>query len=152
MLVGVAAGSKDTLQPLRGLVGIGGSAHSAQELSFKRIKTVEDLSREVASASAQNQSVMLDFFADWCVSCKEMEKYTFNDPKVISALKDTRLLQADVTANDAEDQALLQGYFGLPGPPAIFFYDTKGNELKSYRIVGFKPADVFAEHIEKALK
>jgi thiol:disulfide interchange protein DsbD len=153
MLVGAAAGGKDTLQPLRGLaLSSGGDAHTGQEFSFKRIKTLQDLQREVAAASARGQTVMLDFYADWCVSCKEMEKYTFSDPRVIEALQETLLLQADVTANDAEDQALLQDHFGLPGPPAIMFYGADGQERKNYRVVGFKPADEFAEHVGNALR
>ncbi|MET0089089.1 MAG: protein-disulfide reductase DsbD [Candidatus Thiodiazotropha sp.] len=152
MLVGTAAGGKDTLQPLRGVAfsGAGGSAAAHQELNFKRIKSLEDLQQEVASASAAGESVMLDFYADWCVSCKEMEKYIFSDPQVISALAGTRLLQADVTDNDEIDQALLQKHFGLPGPPAIIFYGSDGEERKPYRVVGFKPAGEFAEHVRKA--
>jgi thiol:disulfide interchange protein DsbD len=153
MLVGAAAGGKDTLQPLRGVAFAGGgAAQGHSELVFKRIKSLDDLQREVADASAQGQSVMLDFYADWCVSCKEMEKYTFTDPGVITALADTRLLQADVTANDEVDQALLQGHFGLPGPPAIIFYGSDGEERKKYRVVGFVPAGEFAEHIARAIR
>ncbi|MCG7991753.1 MAG: protein-disulfide reductase DsbD [Candidatus Thiodiazotropha lotti] len=152
MLVGAAAGGKDTVQPLRGLALGGGSDSAHQELVFKRIKSLQDLQQEVASASAAGQSVMLDFYADWCVSCKEMEKYTFTDAGVIAALSNTVLLQADVTANDDIDQALLQGHFGLPGPPAIIFYGADGQERKAYRVVGFKPAEAFAEHAQQAIK
>ena len=152
MLIGVSAGGKDTLQPLRGLAVGGGGGHAAEELIFKRIKTLDDLRREVANASAQEKTVMLDFYADWCISCKEMEKYTFSDPKVIDALRGTLLLQADVTANDAQDQALLQDHFGLPGPPAIRFYGKDGKERKNYRVVGFKSAEEFADHITQALR
>ena len=153
MLVGAAAGGKDTLQPLRGLGFAGGGGQQGHsELVFKRIKSLQDLQAEVADASAQGQSVMLDFYADWCVSCKEMEKYTFTDPGVIAALADTRLLQADVTANDEVDQALLQGHFGLPGPPAIIFYGSDGNERKNYRVVGFVPAKEFTEHVNRAIR
>ncbi|MCG7913115.1 MAG: protein-disulfide reductase DsbD [Candidatus Thiodiazotropha weberae] len=152
MLVGAAAGGKDTVQPLRGLALGGGSGSAHQELVFKRIKSLQDLQQEVASASAAGQSVMLDFYADWCVSCKEMEKYTFTDAGVIAALSNTVLLQADVTANDDIDQALLQGHFGLPGPPAIIFYGADGQERKAYRVVGFKPAEAFAEHAQQAIK
>ena len=154
MLVGAAAGGKDTLQPLRGLAFAGGGAGGSaahNELVFKRIKSLGDLQREVADAKSQGQSVMLDFYADWCVSCKEMEKYTFSDPGVIAALAETRLLQADVTANDEVDQALLQQHFGLPGPPAIIFYGSDGQERKAYRVVGFVPADEFTEHVTRAL-
>ncbi|MEW8028308.1 MAG: protein-disulfide reductase DsbD [Candidatus Thiodiazotropha sp.] len=154
MLVGAAAGGKDTLQPLRGIAFAGGSggAQGHQELQFKRIKSLDDLQREVASASSQGKPVMLDFYADWCVSCKEMEKYTFSDPQVIDALANTHLLQADVTANDDIDQALLQGHFGLPGPPAIIFYGSDGRERKNYRLVGFKPAEDFSAHVNRAIR
>jgi thiol:disulfide interchange protein DsbD len=153
MLVGAAAGGKDTLQPLRGIVMAGGSSNQIhQELAFKRIKSAEDLQREVAAASSAGQSVMLDFYADWCVSCKELEKYTFSDPEVITALSNTVLLQADVTANDEIDQALLQGHIGLPGPPAIIFYGSDGQERKAFRIVGFKPADEFVQHVQQAIR
>jgi thiol:disulfide interchange protein DsbD len=154
MLVGAASGGKDTLQPLRGIAVAGGSgtAQAHQGLQFKRIKSVEDLQREVAWASSEGKPVMLDFYADWCVSCKEMEKYTFSDPQVIGALSSTHLLQADVTANDEVDQALLQGHFGLPGPPAIIFYGTDGKERRNYRLVGFKPAAEFSEHVNRAIR
>ena len=150
MLVGVAAGGKDTVQPLRGLGFQGGGAVAGQHLNFQRIKTVADLKREVAAASAQGRPVMLDFSAEWCVTCKEMERYTFSDPKVINALSSYTLLQADVTENDAQDQALLQGHFGMPGPPAIMFYDRQGNEQRNYRVVGFMNADEFAAHVTRA--
>jgi thiol:disulfide interchange protein DsbD len=154
MLVGAASGGKDTLQPLRGIAVAGGSgtAQAHQGLQFKRIKSVEDLQREVAWASSEGKPVMLDFYADWCISCKEMEKYTFSDPQVIGALSSTHLLQADVTANDEVDQALLQGHFGLPGPPAIIFYGTDGKERRNYRLVGFKPAAEFSEHVNRAIR
>ncbi|MCP3870990.1 MAG: protein-disulfide reductase DsbD [Gammaproteobacteria bacterium] len=152
MLVGAAAGGKDTVQPLRGLGFAAGGAAESGELHFKRIKTVADLEREVSTASAAGKPVMLDFYADWCVSCKEMERYTFSDPAVIAGLKDFVLLQADVTANDAEDQALLQGHFGLPGPPSIMFYGRDGEERQSYRVVGFMAADEFASHIQQAVQ
>lgn len=148
MLVGAAAGGKDTLQPLRGLVGGGGATTSAAV--FTRVKTVEDLDREILKASALGKPVMLDFYADWCVTCKELERYTFSDPAVISEMGRFVLLKADVTANDAADQALMQGRFGIPGPPAILFFDTAGNELKGYRLVGFKPAAAFVEHLRRA--
>lgn len=154
MLVGAASGGKDTLQPLRGIAIAGGSGggQDHRELQFKRIKSVADLQREVTDASRQGKSVMLDFYADWCISCKEMEKYTFSDPEVIAALANTRLLQADVTANDDTDQALLQGHFGLPGPPAIILYGSDGKERERYRIVGFMSADEFAAHVNRAIR
>lgn len=151
MLIGAAAGGKDTVQPLRGLFAAGTTSESAH-LQFKRIKTVADLEREVAAASSAGKPVMLDFYADWCVSCKEMERYTFSDPQVMAALSDAVLLQADVTANDEQDVALLQGHFGLPGPPSIMFYGRDGQERKGYRVVGFKAAEEFANHVRSALQ
>ncbi len=148
MLVGAAAGGKDTLQPLRGLAPAGGGGEQ-QHVQFKRIKTVADLERELGAAGGRHQPVMLDFYADWCVSCKEMERYTFSDPGVIQALAGFTLLQADVTANDAEDQALLQGHFGLPGPPAIMFFGPDGMEKRGLRVVGFMPAQEFKSQIDK---
>jgi thiol:disulfide interchange protein DsbD len=94
---------------------------------------------------------MLDFYADWCVSCKEMERYTFSDPAVIAEMDRFVLLQADVTANDEQDQALMQGRFGIPGPPAILFFDPAGQELRGYRVIGFKPAEEFADHLRRAV-
>ncbi|NKN33026.1 protein-disulfide reductase DsbD [Marichromatium bheemlicum] len=147
MLIGAAAGGKDTLQPLRGL-GIGGG--EAAHAEFTRIKTVADLDRELAAASAQGRPVMLDFYADWCVACKEMERYTFSDPTVIAELDRFVLLQADVTANDDADQTLMQGRFGIPGPPAMLFFDAAGEERPGLRLVGFTPAAAFADHLRRA--
>lgn len=149
MLVGAAAGGKDTVQPLRGL-GLGAGGEQQAELHFQRIKTVQDLEREVAASSRAGKPVMLDFYADWCVTCKEMERYTFSDPQVIRALSGFTLLQADVTKDDEDDKALLQGHFGMPGPPSIMFYDRAGNELRNLRVVGFMPAESFAAHVGKA--
>ncbi len=151
MLVGAAAGGKDTLQPLRGLTLAGGGQAEQNSLHFKAIKSTADLERELAAARTQGQAVMLDFYADWCVSCKELERYTFPAPEVRAALARVVLLRADVTANDAEDKALLQGRFGLPGPPAILFFDLSGQERTNYRLIGFKPAAEFAAHAKRAL-
>jgi len=149
MLVGAAAGGKDTLQPLRGLTPAGGGGAIAAHAEFKRIKSVDDLDREVAAAASIGKPVMLDFYADWCVSCKEMERYTFPEPEVVAAMERFVLLQADVTANDAEDKALMQERFGLPGPPAMLFFDGEGKELRGYRLVGFVPAAEFAAHLRE---
>jgi thiol:disulfide interchange protein DsbD len=110
---------------------------------------VDDLDRAVAAASAAGQPVMLDFYADWCVSCKEMEKFTFTQPNVQQALANVVLLKADVTANDDIDQALLK-HFGLFGPPATIFYGTDGKERRSLRLIGFEKADAFAARVSKA--
>ena len=158
-LVGAAAGGKDTIQPLHGLAmmsggGVAGSgtvsAVHGNEMVFKRIKGLAELDREVAAASAAGKSVMVDFYADWCVSCKEMEKYTFSDPGVQQALANTVLLQADVTLQDKDDKAL-QKKFGIIGPPSILFFGTDGEERKAYRVVGFVEPGSFRDHVEKAI-
>ena len=150
LLIGVASGSKDPLQPLDRLSAGGGGA-GAQEhaLTFQRIKTVADLENAVAAAKAQGRPVMLDFYADWCVSCKEMEKFTFPDPGVQSVLANAVLLQADVTANDDDDKALMTR-FEIYGPPTIAFYGADGVERKDFRLVGFVPAERFREHVQAA--
>jgi len=148
LLIGALAGRSDPLQPLAGL-GAGGGAPEQSHLAFTRIKTVADLEREVAVARAAGRPVMLDFYADWCVSCKEMERYTFTDAGVQGALAAAVLIQADVTANDADDQALLR-HFGILGPPTIVFFGTDGQERRDYRVVGFQPAGEFREHVAQA--
>jgi len=149
MLVGALSGRSDPLQPLAGFGSGGGHAAAEQHTAFKRIKTVADLEREVAAASAVGKPVMLDFYADWCVSCIEMEKFTFTDPGVQAEFDRAVLLQADVTANDAEDQALLK-HFSILGPPTIVFFDANGRERPEFRVVGFKKAEEFRPHIAQA--
>jgi len=151
MLIGALAGRSDPLQPLAGLRPGGGAgvASEAEHVAFRRIKTVADLEREISAASAAGRPVMLDFYADWCVSCKEMERFTFTDPGVQAQFARAVLLQADVTANDEEDQALLQ-HFSILGPPTIVFFGTDGRERTEYRVVGFKPAEEFRVHVAQA--
>jgi thiol:disulfide interchange protein DsbD len=148
LLVGAASGGKDVLQPLKGMVMAGGGAAQEQHLTFKQIKGIAGLEQELDIARAQNRTVMLDFYAEWCTSCKEMEKYTFTDPEVQQALANTIVLQTDVTANDAIDQALMKR-FGIFGPPAILFFDPGGQEHSNYRLVGFVPAGEFAAHVRR---
>lgn len=146
MLVGVAAGGKDTWQPLRGL-GLGGGDAVEQGAVFKPIASNAELDRELAAASAAGRPVLLDFYADWCVSCQELERFTLSDPAVIAELRRFVLLRADVTANDERSRALMQGRFDLPGPPAILFFDREGRELRQYRVIGFKSAREFLDHL-----
>ena len=150
----MASGSNDPLQPLstlRASTGGGGTAASKEPaLAFETVKSVEELNQRVAAASAAGKPVMLDFYADWCVSCKEMEKYTFTDAGVQSALSNAVLLRADVTKNDALDQALLK-HFGIFGPPTIAFYDPTGNEQRNFRVVGYMKAPAFADVLRQAL-
>jgi thiol:disulfide interchange protein DsbD len=151
MLIGASSGSTDPLRPLDRLSVSGGTSTNSQDhgLEFARIKTVDDLERAIAAAGTAGKPVMLDFYADWCVSCKEMEKYTFTDPGVQTALANVVLLQADVTANDADDQALLKR-FGIFGPPTIAFFGIDGEERKNFRLVGYSPADKFRDHVAAA--
>jgi thioredoxin:protein disulfide reductase len=143
--VGFTQGSTDPLQPLQA------KAEEHVQLPFQRIKSLDDLNAQVAAANSAGKTVMLDFYADWCVSCKEMEKYTFPTPEVRSALANTVWLQADVTANDDIDKAL-QKHFGIVGPPSIMFYGKDGTERREFRVVGFmKPAD-FAPLVARALQ
>ena len=125
-------------------------ATAGPELPFRKIKSLDDLQHAVADAKAQRKPVLLDFYADWCTSCKEMERYTFTDSSVQSALRDAILLRADVTANDAEDQALLQ-HFGIFGPPTIALYSTDGQERTNFRVVGYMKATDFAALLHQAL-
>jgi thiol:disulfide interchange protein DsbD len=151
LLIGALAGRSDPLQPLAGL-GRGAAAPAADaHVEFIRVKTIADLEREVAAARAAGQPAMLDFYADWCVSCKEMERFTFTDAGVQAEFARARLLQADVTANDAEDQALLK-HFGILGPPTIVFFDPSGRERPEYRVVGFKKAEEFRPHLAAAFE
>lgn len=147
VLLGAASGGKDVLRPLQGTAFMGGASTLAEQpLPFKTIKDVADLNRELAVAQMQAKPVMLDFYADWCVSCKEMEKLTFADPGVRQALAGMVLLQADVTANDAQDQALLK-HFGIFGPPSIIFFGADGAERRTRRLVGFLEPAAFKAHV-----
>jgi thiol:disulfide interchange protein DsbD len=152
LLIGVGAGGRDPTAPLasaRQLTGVSAAAAPEHAVAFRRIKSVSDLEREVAAASAAGKPVMLDFYADWCASCKEMEKYTFPDPQVQALLAEAVLLQADVTKNDDDDRALLNR-FEIFGPPTIAFFGRDGVERKNFRLVGFAPAPRFAEHVKAA--
>ena len=151
LAIGALSGSRDLLQPLAGFRGAaaGGAVASAEHgLKFERVKSVQELDARIAAA--KGKAVMLDFYADWCVSCKEMERFTFNDPKVQARLKDTLLLQADVTANTEADKALLKR-FRLFGPPGMIFFDHNGVEQK-YRVIGYEPPEKFLHTLDNVLK
>jgi len=153
LLVSVLAGSPSLIKPLQGLVqsgGANGDSQASEHLVFDQIKSLDDLNIRVAAARADGKAVMLDFYADWCVSCKEMEAFTFTDSDVQARLKNVELIQADVTANDKIDQALLK-HFGLFGPPAIIFYDPTGTEVRNARLVGFLNAEQFGNHLDAVL-
>jgi thiol:disulfide interchange protein DsbD len=144
-LVGALAGGRDVLQPLAGLRA---ESPAAAPVAFNRVSSLVELDRAVAVA--RGKPVMLDFYADWCVSCKEMERYTFSDPKVRERLAVLAKIQADVTANAADHQALLKR-FRLFGPPGIVFFDRAGREIEGLRVIGFQPADRFARVLDQVI-
>lgn len=146
-VIGALSGSRDVLQPLSGLRGAG-AAPAGPALAFQRVGSVAEL--EAAVAAAAGKTVMLDFYADWCVSCKEMERYTFTDSAVQARLGRMLKLQADVTAGTADHQALLRR-FRLFGPPGIVFFDPAGQEIPGLRVIGFQPAEKFAAVLDQAL-
>lgn len=154
LVVGAAAGGRDPFRPLAGISlvtapdvsGVAAPPPGGREAVFQPVKGPEGLAREIAAAAARGQPVMVDFYADWCIECKRLEHSTFSDPAVRRALSGMRLLQADVTANDDQDQALLRR-FGIYGPPAILFFDGHGRELKARRLVGFLKASDFLSHL-----
>lgn len=146
-LVGALSGGRDLLQPLAGL-RVGAGAGEPQATPFVRVASLAEL--EARLQAAAGRPVMLDFYADWCVTCKQMERYTFSDERVKARLREMVLLQADVTANDAEHQALLKR-FRLFGPPGIVFFDRAGREIPGLRVIGFLNAERFAAVLDQAL-
>jgi thiol:disulfide interchange protein DsbD len=146
LLIGALAGGRDPLQPLAGLRAQAGATEE-KRLPFERVTSVADLEAKIKAAG---RPVMLDFYADWCVSCKEMERFTFSDPAVQARLAGFKLLQADVTANSDDDKALL-AKFNLFGPPGIVFYDSKGQEIRNVRIVGFQDAALFLKTLPQTV-
>jgi thiol:disulfide interchange protein DsbD len=147
LLVGLAGGSTDPLRPLAVFAARTGSSASAQQSApgetFASVKSSAELDLALKAAG---RPAMLDFYADWCVSCKEMEHLTFSDPRVRARLAQLNLLRADVTANNPDDQALLKR-FKLFGPPGIIFFDAQGNEVA--RVVGYESADTFLKSLDK---
>lgn len=149
MLAGLLGGARDPLQPLgflRAAAGSGATTQTAHGPRFERLLSVAELEEALKTAT---KPVMLDFYADWCVSCKEMEKFTFADPKVAAAMAQFTLLQADVTANSDEDKALLKR-FGLFGPPGIIFFDAQGKEIQNLRVVGYMAPEQFLTILNSA--
>lgn len=143
LLIGLGAGGGNPLKPLQGVFGGGAPAQAkAEGLEFRRVANVRELEQRIQEASDRHRYVMLDFYADWCVSCKEMEAYTFTDPRVREALVDVVLLQADVTENSEQDQALLKK-FNLLGPPAIIFFGPDRQERQAQRVIGYQDAEAF---------
>jgi len=151
LMIGATSGANNPLKPLANfsLSKQPSTAHSS--LPFQTIKSIDELNIALESAAKNKQLVMFDFYADWCISCKEMEAYTFSDPQVQQALSNVMLLQADVTKNNAEDKALLKA-FSLIGPPAILFFTPTATELSHQRIIGYMPSDDFLQHLSRFIK
>ncbi|MDP2103266.1 MAG: protein-disulfide reductase DsbD [Methylotenera sp.] len=140
MLIGALSNAKSPLEPLGGLLAKTNSTHQQSALQFNRVRNLTDLESQLLAA--KGKPVMLDFYADWCVSCKELEQFTFSDSRVQSALKDTVLLQVDVTENNDDDKALLKK-FSLFGPPGILFFNAKSEHESNLKVVGYQNADDF---------
>jgi thiol:disulfide interchange protein DsbD len=146
-IVGAALGGNDPLRPLSQLVRGGASASASDEaVRFRPVRNVAELDDVLKTAA---RPVMLDFYADWCVSCKEMERFTFSDPTVAKMMSNALLLKADVTANSGDDRELLKR-FHLFGPPGTIFFDAQGRELNGLRVIGFQNAERFARTLQAA--
>ncbi len=151
LLVGLGMGNGDLLKPLKGLnlASSGQSTMTDNSSHFVRVKSIADVEAQLARAKAEGKSVMFDFFAESCTACYEFEEKVFSHPKVIAALSNTLLIQADVTANDAQDKALMK-HFSVKGLPSILLFDKNGYEDKRLRAIGFEEADVFVERLRAA--
>jgi thiol:disulfide interchange protein DsbD len=155
LLIAAASGGNSSLQPLSHLVGkgtgvSGETSAASSHGSFRKVASSDELDALLAEAKASNTPVMFDFYADWCVSCKEMESFTFADPQVAQRMKSLRLVQVDMTDNTDAHKALLKR-FGLVGPPAILFFNAQGEEQKALRVVGFMKADKFLQQLDKVV-
>jgi thioredoxin:protein disulfide reductase len=148
LLIGFSMGNSNPLKPLQGF-GLNPAQAEEQGLVFEKVESLSALEARIQQASANHQPVMLDFYADWCISCKEMETYTFTNPKVKQVLDGFVLLRADVTKNSDEDKALLTK-FELIGPPAILFFGSDSLENTAHRVIGYKDAEAFIKTLQEA--
>lgn len=160
LLIGLATGRPSLLQPLQGLnlaqstssisanAQLGNSGVAVKNADFQRINSIAELDDVIAQNAGR--PIMLDFYADWCVSCHQMEAFTFGVPEVAQKMRQMALIQADVTPNTPEHRELLKR-FRLFGPPGIIFFDSNGNELKDIRVVGFQNAELFSESLDRVL-
>ncbi|MDD1630908.1 MAG: protein-disulfide reductase DsbD, partial [Methylococcaceae bacterium] len=147
LLIGFSMGNNNPLKPLHGL-GVNNAQANEQGLVFERVASLSALEARIQQAGANHQPVMLDFYADWCISCKEMEAYTFKNHKVKQSLTGFVLLQADVTKNSGDDKALL-AKFNLIGPPAILFFGADNQELTAHRVIGYQDAETFIKTLQR---
>ena len=146
LILGAASGGSSLLKPLSTFNLDQTSVAKKSALAFQKINNLSDLEEALAGAKKNHQTVMLDFYADWCISCKEMDAFTFSDPQVQQALSDMLLLQIDVTANNDNDREFLK-QFSLIGPPAILFFDEQAKELTQHRVIGYMPSHDFLNNL-----
>lgn len=146
-IIGAMGGQKDPLQPLAGLLSGGSAVSQNQQVKFDTIKSLEELQQRLANT---DKPVYFDFYADWCIECKRMERTTFQDSDIVALSQQFTLLKADVTENDEIDQALMN-HFGVFGPPASLFFDTEGKPLSQYNFFGYKDAAALKQTFEKIL-
>jgi thiol:disulfide interchange protein DsbD len=149
-IIGAASGGEYWLKPLQGIRGALNPAGAASHVEFRRIKSLDDLNLALTPTAGGGNGTILDFYADWCVECKRMEHNTFPESRVQALLSQLQPLQADVTANDEIDQALMRA-FGIIGPPAILFFDSQGEEMRKFRLVGYFTPEEFASHLQKVI-
>lgn len=143
----VARGGGDMLRPLSNWSSNGVIQSENHQIEFKKIKSIGELDKILVDSKLNNRIVMLDFYADWCISCKEIEKFVFSNPQVVKSLKDVITVQADVTLNDSLDKELMSS-FNIIGPPAILFF-TGGSEVRARRIIGEIGAQAFLQNFIK---
>ncbi len=149
-LAGAASGGRDLLQPLHHLAQARGQSATTAGApvahpAFQAVASLEALDTAVRTAT---KPVMVDFYADWCTACKELDAFTFSDPAVAKRMAGLTLLRVDVTANNANDKALMRKY-QLFGPPAMLFFDPQGHELSQARVIGFQNAEKFGAHLDR---
>ena len=150
-LLGVAVGSTNLFQPLKGIVNSSSlsttQTQTANSLSFETIKTLKDLEGKLGTAKERQQTTLLDFTASWCTECERMEKTTFSDPNVIRELQGVQLLKVDITENNENNREILKK-FTLSLPPIVLLFDKNGNEIKNIRAVGYKNSNDFLKRLK----
>ncbi|MBI2397151.1 MAG: protein-disulfide reductase DsbD [Xanthomonadales bacterium] len=148
--IGMASGARDWARPLENLGGSRAeSASGDSELRFDKASSNEALDAAIAAANASGKPVLFDFYADWCIECKRMERSTFRDPAVLAAAGEFVLIKADVT-EQSEAHLALQQRFGIIGPPATLFFDRAGKEVRAERLIGYEEAAVFSARLARA--